>query len=325
MLALSTGEPTSPELTEWMKPINWSGNYWGPAATRARMSRQLPPLAMTPAMARWSDWGRKTLREGDIVFRLGDARIIRGSFPLSLFIAAASGSPFSHTGIVAIEDGSPVVYDCALEGIQRQTFEVWMLECVGQIGVKRLKAEQRHRIPGVIEYCRKVYDQQVPFDSEFRMDDAALYCVEMTEKAFRSQGLALSEPVRIGDWEKLGDYTLTALAIPLLSGLFVEHPITLEQPVYLPGNERHGMWASPLLETVFGPELLLDQAVVLSRVRSLRVQGDMEMVAFMVGELRRSYSGLPARWIFRLAQQPSFRGLLLAGGPDVSRASPEDR
>ena len=203
MLALSTGEPTSAGLTDWMKPTNWSGNYWGPAATRARMNGQLPPLPMTPAMARWSEWGRKTLREGDIVFRLGDARIMRGSFPLSLFIARASGSPFSHTGIVAIEDGSPVVYDCALEGIQRQTFEVWMLECVGQIGVKRLKAQQHHRIPGVIEYCRKVYDRQVPFDSEFRMDDQALYCVELTEKAFRSQGMALSEPVRIGDWEDL--------------------------------------------------------------------------------------------------------------------------
>jgi Permuted papain-like amidase enzyme, YaeF/YiiX, C92 family len=308
-----------------MKPINWSGNYWGPAATRARLTGELPPLAMTPTMTGWSAWGRKTLREGDIVFRLGDARIMRGSFPLSLFIAGASGSPFSHTGIVAIEDGAPVVYDCALEGIQRQTFEVWMLECVGQIGVKRLKAGQQHRVPGVIEYCRKVYEQQVPFDSEFRMDDAALYCVEMTEKAFRSQGLALSEPVRIGDWENLADYTLTALAIPRLSGLFVECPITLEQPVYLPGNERHGVWASPLLETVFGPELLLDRAVALSHVRSLRVQGDMEMVAFVAAELRRSYSEIPVRWMFRLTQQPSLRGLLVASGTDVSRARPEDQ
>ena len=28
--------------------------------------------------------------------------------------AMASGSPFSHTGIVAIENGSHVVYDCAM-------------------------------------------------------------------------------------------------------------------------------------------------------------------------------------------------------------------
>ena len=62
----------------------------------------------------------------------------------------------------------------------------------------------------------------MPFDFEFRIDDAALYCVEMTEKAFRSQGLTLSEPVRIGDWENLADYTLTALAIPRFSGLFVD-------------------------------------------------------------------------------------------------------
>ena len=111
---------------------------------------------MTPAMARWSAWGRNTLRDGDIVFRLGDAGFMRGSFPLSLFIANASGSPFSHTGIVAIEDGLPVVYDCALEGIQRQTFEVWMLECIGHIGVKRLKAGQQHRVPGIIEYCLRL-------------------------------------------------------------------------------------------------------------------------------------------------------------------------
>ena len=71
------------------------------------------------------------------------------------------------------------------------------------MGVKRLKPEYRHRIPGVIGYCRSKFEQQVPFDYEFRPDDAALYCVELTEKAFRSQGLVLSQPVRIGDWEHL--------------------------------------------------------------------------------------------------------------------------
>ena len=91
--------------------------------------------------------GPELLREGDIVFRLGDARTLRGSFPLSLFIARATGSPFSHTGIVAIEDGSPVVYDCSSDGIQRQPFEVWMLDCVGAFGVKRLKPEHAATSP----------------------------------------------------------------------------------------------------------------------------------------------------------------------------------
>ena len=169
---------------------------------------------MNPAMIRWDRWGRDVLRDGDIVFRLGDARSLRGMFALSWFIARASGSPFSHTGIVAVEDGSPVVYDCSDEGVRRMPFEVWMLECVGSMGVKRLKPEHRHHIPGVIGYCRKVFEQEVQFDFEFRLDDPALYCLEMTEKAHRSQGLILSEPVRIGDWEHLTSFPLTALLMP---------------------------------------------------------------------------------------------------------------
>ena len=192
MVALGNAEQGAAEATDWMKPPTWTGNFWGPAATRARLTGQLPPLPTNAAMTRWSRWGRNVLREGDIVFRLGDARALRGIFPLSRFIARATGSPFSHTGIVAVEDGSPVVYDCSSAGVQRQPFEVWMLDCVGAMGVKRLKPEHRHHIPGVIDYCRSKFEQQVPFDYEFRPDDAALYCVELTEKAFRSQGLVLS-------------------------------------------------------------------------------------------------------------------------------------
>ena len=123
--------------------------------------------------------------------------VVRGMVPLSRFIARATGSPFSHTGVVAIEDGSPVVYDCSSAGVQRQPFEVWMLDSLGAPGVKRLKPEHRERIAGVIDYCRAAFERQVPFDNGFRMEDDSLYCLELTEKAFRSQGLALSEPVRM--------------------------------------------------------------------------------------------------------------------------------
>src|SRR5271166_2864598 len=82
----------------------------------------------------------------------------RGMVPLSRFIARATGSPFSHTGIVVIEDGSPVVYDCSNAGVQRQPFEVWMLDSLGALGVKRLKPEHRERMTGVIDYCRAVFE-----------------------------------------------------------------------------------------------------------------------------------------------------------------------
>ena len=136
----------------------------GTGSDPRRSAGNLPPLPSNPEMARWQRWGRELLRHGDIVFRLGDARVVHGIVPLSRFIARATGSPFSHTGIVAIEDGSPVVYDCSSAGVQRQPFEVWMLDSVGALGVKRLKPEHRERIPGVIDYCRVAFERQVPFD-----------------------------------------------------------------------------------------------------------------------------------------------------------------
>ncbi len=248
------------------------------------------------------------LRHGDIAFRLGDARVVRGMVPLSRFIARATGSPFSHTGIVAIEDGSPVVYDCSSAGVQRQPFEVWMLDSLGPLGVKRLKLEHRERIAGVIGYCRGAYERQVPFDNGFRMDDDSLYCLELTEKAFRSEGLPLSEPVRIGDWAYLANFPLTALLIPPVTGLVLDSPITLEQPVYLPGNERHGEWASPLLETVFGPAPKVFQDAAPAEPAGLNMRGDLDLLAFTFGEVRRSYAELPARWLGDLILQQKVRG-----------------
>jgi hypothetical protein len=300
MIAIWNAEQGAREATDGMAPAGWTGNFWGPDAARARLAGQLPALPTNDLMARSARWGRSVLQDGDILFRLGDARIARGLFPLSLFISRASGSPFSHTGIVALEDGAPVVYDCTSAGVRRQPFEVWMLDSVGAWGVKRLKPEHRRRIPGVLGYCRDKFAQQVPFDYSFHLDDTALYCLELTEKAFRLQGLALSQPVRIGDWERLTSYPLTTFAILYGTGLVLERPITLDQPVYLPGNERHGMWASPLLEMVFfAPEPKRDGTAAPGRAEGRGVPGDLEMIVFVAGELRRSYAELPLRWLLR--------------------------
>jgi hypothetical protein len=222
-------------------------------------------------------------------------------FPLSRFIAGATGSPFSHTGIVAVEEGAAVVYDCTSIGVRRQPLEVWMLDCVGSWGVKRLKPAYRGHIANVLGYCREKFEQQVPFDYSFRLDDTALYCLELTEKAFRSQGLALSRPVRIGDWENLTRYPLTTFAVLYGTGLVLDQPITLEQPVYLPGNERQGMWGSPLLETVFfAREPNRGPAAAPGRAEGRGLPGDLEMVVFFARELHRSYAELPLRWLSRL-------------------------
>ncbi len=252
ILALSSGgQNDNLEPTDRLVPPGYHGNPWGPAATAARQKGEIPPISMTPEMAKWDKWGRATLKEGDVVFRRGDAKIMFGKFPFSRWLANCSNSPFSHSGVVAIEDGAPVVYDTTHSSVRRQPFHVWILDNVGTVGVKRLKAEQRKQIPNVIAYCRKLYAEQPPFDFELNLDDSAFYCLEMTEKAYRAAGLALSEPIRIGDMERADEYPITLMAFQTFTPWVLKKGLTLETQIYLPGNETHGIWASPILETVY--------------------------------------------------------------------------
>lgn len=235
------------EPTDRLVPPGWQGNPWGPEATKARQSGEIPPLAMTDGMKQWDRWGKLVLRDGDILFRRGDAKLLRGHFPFSRFIANVSGSQFSHTGIAAIEGGEPVVYDTTKAGVRRQPFSVWILDNAGPFGVKRVKPESQAYAAKAVQFCRDAYVRQVPFDYELSDDDRALYCVEMTEKAYRSSGLPLAEPLKLGDMENINKFPICVMVFLKASDL------NLEQLVFFPGNERHGIWSSPHLTTVYAP------------------------------------------------------------------------
>jgi lysophospholipase L1-like esterase len=276
------------DLSQRFAPPGWQGNAWGPAATRARADGRVLSIAMTPEMTRWDKWGRTVLQDGDIVFRMGDARILYGFFPFSRFLAGASGSRFSHAGIVAVEDGAPVVYDCTKPGVGRTPFAVWILDNVGAFGVKRLKPERRWAIPGVLAFCRNLFQEQASFDYSFDLDDSAFYCLEMTEKAFRSQGQALSEPVRLGDMENATRYPICMSLFVSLSKIVLKRPLTLEQAVYMPGNGRHGLWASRLLEPVFPPSDDRTIGEVPRQDGGISLGGDLAIVAGIAYEFGTS-------------------------------------
>jgi hypothetical protein len=235
------------EPTDRLVPPGWQGNPWGPEATKARQTGEIPPVPLTPVMKQWDRWGKQVLRDGDVLFRRGDAKLLRGHFPFSRFIANISGSQFSHTGIAAIEGGEPVVYDTTKAGVRRQPFCVWILDNAGPFGVKRVKPERQAYAARAVAYCRDLYAKQVPFDYELSIDDKALYCVEMTEKAYRNNGLPLAPPQRLGDMENITKFPICVMAFMKISDL---QP---EQLVFFPGNERHGIWSSPHLMTVYAP------------------------------------------------------------------------
>jgi Permuted papain-like amidase enzyme, YaeF/YiiX, C92 family len=253
VLALLLNPPQEAEMSERLAPPGWQGNFWGPEATKARHEGRMPPIVMTPHMARWDRWGRRVLRDGDIVFRRGDARLAHGYFPISKFLANASNSPFSHTGVVSIEEEGPVVYDTTRTGVARQPFCVWVLDNVGWIGVKRLRPEHRGSIPKVLAYCHRVFEEQVPFDYELLEDDKELYCVEMTEKAYRAAGFKLSEPIRLGDMERAPEFPICMFGLRIASIYSLKQPLTFDSRVFFPGNERHGIWSAKQLMTVIPP------------------------------------------------------------------------
>jgi hypothetical protein len=127
----------------------------------------------------------------------------------------------------------------------------------------------------------------------------------MTEKAFRSQGLVLSQPVPIGNWEHLTSYPLTTLTLLSASKQVLDRPFSLDQPVFLPGNERQGLWASPLLETVYATEPKRDRKTAPTEAQGLSLRGDIEITVFVVGELRRSYDEMPLQWVARCLSRRS--------------------
>jgi hypothetical protein len=77
--------------------------------------------------------------------------------------------------------------------------------------------------------------------------------------------------------------------------LVLDRPITLEQKVYVPGNERHGVWASPLLETVLSPDPKVFEDASPAEPGRLNLRGDLDLLAFTLCEVRLSYAELPAR------------------------------
>lgn len=228
-----------------MVPSWWRGNPWGPEANAARVRGEIPTVPNNHPMNSWEAWGRQNLRDGDIVFRMGDARAVLGLFPFSRISAAIADSRFSHSGIIAIEQGEPVVYDTTTTGPQRQPFPIWVLDTRGSIAIKRPVPEYQACTQGALDYCRKVYRAQVPFDFNMKPGDEKLYCIELTEHAYRAAGLPLSQPVRLDHLPRYHEYPVVVRAMKLCTKM-VPH-----QKSFVIGNNNIGIWSSPSLELVY--------------------------------------------------------------------------
>jgi len=131
------------------------------------------------------------LRDGDLVFQ-------RSRSAQAAAIAAATGSPYTHVGLVRIEDGEPWVVE-AVQPVQRTPFAAW-----ARRGRDAEVVVRRH------VHADRLWTQEAlarldaltaawlgrPYDRLFAPGDEALYCSELVREAYLgATGLELA-PLR---------------------------------------------------------------------------------------------------------------------------------
>jgi hypothetical protein len=246
LLGAGCALPSSPTMAT--VPREWRrGNPWGPEANAARAEGKLVPLYYTQEMAEWAKFGRTHIQDGDILFRYGQS-YKPYEIATSRIIAGVEDNRFSHDGIAHWEDDTLYIYDAepAPQGVRKVPFDFWVLDVADKsLVIKRLRPEFQSYIPLAVAYCEDVYQRQVPFDDALRLDDEKLYCSEMIEKAYRSAGLVLSDPIPI---TCLPHYRRWSVITPLVQTVT---PIRVTNEIFALGNPYYGTFGSPLLETVY--------------------------------------------------------------------------
>jgi hypothetical protein len=133
------------------------------------------------------------LQEGDIVFSSSE----RGQGEA---IIAATGSPYTHCGIVFEKDGKMMVLE-AVQPVGVVTLERFMtLSEPGTFTAKRLKTTVT---PALYQKARAWAQQQMGrnYDARFLWDDTNLYCSELVWKIYQKAGVELCPPRKFRDYD----------------------------------------------------------------------------------------------------------------------------
>ncbi len=185
-------------------------------------------------------------QDGDIVFqtsRSGQSQAIQ----------LATGSPWSHLGIVFLQDGHPFVFE-AVGPVRATALDTWIARGEGgRFVAKRLRDAETRLTPAALDSMRAVGESMRgrPYDLGFAWSDDRIYCSELVWKIYR-RALGLD----IGTLETIGDLDLTSPAVQAKMRERWGDAIPLQEPVISPAR----MFASPLLVTVHGDRAAEDAA-----------------------------------------------------------------
>jgi len=176
------------------------------------------------------------LKDGDIVFHTSRSA-------QSLAVQRATGSRYSHMGIVLLRDGKPYVFE-AVQTVRYTPLAQWAARGNGGHYVaKRLRNADTLLTPGAVARLRAGTSdfEGRPYDLTFEWSDRRIYCSELVWKLYQR---ALG--VRIGELQKIREFNLGDPAVRAKMRERYGDRVPMDEPVISPV----AMFDSPLLRTV---------------------------------------------------------------------------
>ena len=141
-------------------------------------------------------WGKEpnaiTPQEGDIVFSCSE----KGQGEA---IMAATGSPYTHCGVVFRQGGKWMVLE-AVQPVGTVSLEDFLAR--GKAGTSRTLRLKAPLTPAALERGRVWASAQVgkDYDGKFLWSDSQLYCSELVWKIYQHAGVELCKPRRFRDF-----------------------------------------------------------------------------------------------------------------------------
>lgn len=142
-------------------------------------------------------------RNGDVVFQTSRSA-------QSLAIQLATGSPYSHMGIVYVRDGEALVFE-AVQPVKLTPLRSWIERGENQHFVaKRLRDADSRLTAETLEKMHAVGEQFVgrDYDLYFEWSDERIYCSELVWKVFE-RGAA----IELGRQQTIADFDLSHPAV----------------------------------------------------------------------------------------------------------------
>lgn len=193
-------------------------------------------LALSALLTGAAHAAATALKDGDIIFHTSRSA-------QSLAVQRATGSRYSHMGIVLMRGGKPYVFE-AVSTVRYTPLAQWTARGNGgHYVVKRLRDADTLLTPGAVAKLRaRTSDfEGRPYDLSFEWSDQRIYCSELVWKLYQR---ALG--VRIGELQKIREFNLKDPAVRAKMRERYGDKVPMDEPVISPV----AMFDSPLLVTV---------------------------------------------------------------------------